>query len=291
MKSNILITGATGNVGFPTILHLVRQNLRVRAGVRKPARSADRFKNFSEKLDLIPFDFAAPQTFAAALQGIETVFLLRPPQLADTDKYFRPFIEACQAHQVKHIVFLSVQGAGKNKVIPHHKIEKLLEESSLNYTFLRPSYFMQNFLMDLHEDLVRRKEIILPAGKAKFNLIDVEDIARVAAIILLNPEAYQQQALDLTGNENLTFGQMSRILSDELGEPITFSSLNPFAFFFYKKRKRVPAMKILVMIMLHFLPRFSKEEPAISNNVEKIKGQRATTFRQFVKRNKELLLN
>ncbi|HKL36465.1 MAG TPA: hypothetical protein VJ899_09270 [Salegentibacter sp.] len=51
--------------------------------------------------------------------------MLRPPQIADVDKIFVPLMEEIKQSSVKHIVFLSVQGVEKNKIIPHHKIEKI----------------------------------------------------------------------------------------------------------------------------------------------------------------------
>jgi uncharacterized protein YbjT (DUF2867 family) len=289
MEREILITGATGNVGYSTILELLKLNYKVRAGVRNPERSKEAFENLpAESVELVKFDFAGPHTFAEALDGIKTVFLLRPPQLADVEKYFRPFVEACSLFKVEHIVFLSVQGAEKNSVIPHHKIEKLLEESGLYYTFLRPSYFMQNFLADLHEDLVERGEIYLPAGKGVFNLIDVDDIVRVAAQVLFRPQAHRNKAYVLTGSENLTFGEMSKILGEELDRPIVYRSPNPISFVLRKRNEGHPFQKVLVMLMLHFLPRFSAE-PEKTDTLEKLTGNAPLTFREFVNRNRRLL--
>jgi len=42
---------------------------------------------------------------------------------------------------------------------------------------------------------------------------------------------------------------------------------------------------IIVMIMLHFLPRFQKE-PVISDNYEKITGKKPTSLGEFIEREK-----
>ena len=104
------------------------------------------------------------------------MFLLRPPQLTDD---FGDFIARAGRGGWRHIVFLSVQGAENNRFIPHHKTEQLLICSGLAYTLLRPAYFMQNFTTTLRADLVERHRIFLPAGRARFTLIDVDDISRV----------------------------------------------------------------------------------------------------------------
>ncbi|MFW5726606.1 MAG: SDR family oxidoreductase, partial [bacterium] len=141
----ILITGATGNVGREVINALLQSDTphQLIAGVRNPQESRDAFPE-AVQLQHITFDFENTQTFEQALQGVDRLFLLRPPQLSSVDKYFKPLMEALKKHKVEEIVFLSVQGVEQSSVIPHHQIEKLIREYSFSYVFLRPGYFMQN---------------------------------------------------------------------------------------------------------------------------------------------------
>lgn len=67
-------------------------------------------------------------------------------------------------------------GIEKNPIVTHAKIEKILKNSGIPYTFLRPSFFMQN-LLSQHGDKLRNEKIIeVPAGNRKTNFIDVRDI-------------------------------------------------------------------------------------------------------------------
>ncbi len=276
----ILITGASGNVGKATLAALSqieKNNLKILAASRHQEK-----KQGSEPFEQVYFDFAQPETYLKQINQYDSILLLRPPQLADAEKYFKPFTDALQPHQ--HVVFLSVQGAEKMSWVPHHKIEKLLQHCEASYTFLRPAYFMQNFEGDLHEDLVERHRIFLPAGHSKFNLIDVKDIGKVAAQILIDPKAHQQQAYELTGNQNLTFAEMAHIISQVTGIRIDYHSPNLIRFYFDKKNQGVPHGKILVMIMLHFLPRLSKSEPQKSKWVKKITGEEPVSFADYVER-------
>ncbi len=68
---------------------------------------------------------------------------------------------------------------------------------------------MQNFTTTLRDDLVKKRLIYLPAGKAKFTLIDVRDIAEVAAHILINTDNHVGAAYELTSNEKYTFDEMA----------------------------------------------------------------------------------
>lgn len=283
----LLITGATGNVGYALIDALLKQGgfAQLRAGVRNP--TAD-LPWSSSDVQPVAFDFLQLETCREALKATDVLFLLRPPQIADVDAVFQPLITAAVEEQVAHIVFLSVQGADRNSVIPHHKMERFIQDSGLPYTFLRPAYFMQNFTTTLRRDLVEKDEIFLPAGRAKFTLIDVADIGRVGAEVMLQPAAHENQAYDLTTPEPLSFGQMAEQLSEALGRKITYRSPNLLSFFWRKYQEGLPAMMILVMIMLHYLPRFQSTPPT-TDWVERITGREPRSFRAFAEAQREAL--
>ncbi|MGK7390511.1 MAG: NmrA family NAD(P)-binding protein [Candidatus Cyclobacteriaceae bacterium M2_1C_046] len=182
----ILITGATGNIGKPILEHLnYYENLEVLAGVRNPQKDL-----FLKPVKKVYFDFEDITGSANALTQLDCLFLLRPPQISDVKKYFDPLIKVCQEKEVGHIVFLSVQGAEKSSIIPHNKIEKLIVASGIPYTFLRPGYFMQNLSGSLKKDIIEKDRIYIPAGKAKFNWIDTNDIGMAAARVIEAPEKH-----------------------------------------------------------------------------------------------------
>lgn len=284
--TKVLITGATGNVGKEIIEALgnLKHNLELFAGVRDLKQDSGKWAN--KKIQFSQFDFTDITTYQTALNDCDILFLLRPPQISDVEKYFKPIIQTCIEKEVKHIVFLSVQGVEKSKIIPHHKIEKLIVESKIAYTFLRPAYFMQNFTTTLHNDLVNKKRVYLPAGNAKITLVDVRDIGAVAAAILTNISEHINKSYELTCKEKLTFSEMARILSDILGTEIQYRSPNLISFFLTKRNEKTPTGLILVMIMLHYFPRFQKE-PEITNWIDKITHRQPTTFEQFVNDNRK----
>ena len=282
----ILITGATGNVGFEVIRFLEKNETpnTIIAGVRNIERAKKLLNNF-RNIDMVSFDFEQPETFDNALKGIDTIFLLRPPHISDIEKYFRPLIQKIKEHKIIEVVFLSVQGAEKSKVIPHNKIERLIQEYKLDYVFLRPSYFMQNLTTTLLADIKTKRQLILPSRKAKFNWIDIENIAETSSVLLNNFSDYKNLAIELTGYENLDFYKVADLLNASIKNPILFSSVSPFEFYQIKKKEGMIKGMIIVMIMLHFLPRFQKE-PVISDNYEKITGKKPTSLSDFIERAK-----
>ncbi len=253
---------------------------RVVAGIRNAAGEGGKADLYGARA--VEFDFTDRESVRVALADCDALFLLRPPRLADVKTYFRPVIDLAREGAVKHIVFLSVQGADRNPVIPHHKIETLIKGSGLPYTFLRPAYFMQNFTTTLKQDIVERNEIYLPAGEARFAMVDVRDVGRVAAHILTAPENYRNQAFDLTSESLLTFGEMAAILREGLNRPIHYTSPNLLSFYLRKRREGASTSFILVLIMLHFLPRLQRP-PQLTDWVHNITGREPHNFADFVK--------
>lgn len=285
----VLITGATGNIGQEVIRFLFNNKTRnhIIAGVRDIGKSKVKFSGFPQ-LDYVQFDFESRDTFQSALRDIDCVFLLRPPQISDVGRYFEPFISKLRQSKAKQVLFLSVQGVEKSRVIPHHKIEDLILASGLDYIFLRPSYFMQNLTTTLLGDIRNRRDVILPAGHAKFNWVDIENIGEASAMLLDNFDDYRNRAIEITGYENEDFYSVVDKINGVVSEKIRFVDMNPFRYFAMKRREGIPRGLVLVMILLHFLPRFQKE-PRISDFYEKITGKKPTTLKQFIEREKAML--
>jgi uncharacterized protein YbjT (DUF2867 family) len=284
--NNILITGATGNIGFEVIrfLYKIESSNKIIAGVRDIEKANKVFDDFP-KLNYVHFDFEDFSTFENALVGIDRIFLLRPPHISDVDKYFKPLIARINESKVREIIFLSVQGAEKSKVIPHNKIERLIIENGLDYIFLRPSYFMQNLTTTLIEDIKTKREIILPAARAKFNWIDIENIGEAGAILLDNFGNYKNNIFEITGLENENFSKVTSLINEKVANPIRFRNVNPLKFYIIKRKEGLEKGMIIVMILLHFLPRFQKK-PEISDFYERLTGKKPTDLKTFIEREK-----
>lgn len=283
---NILITGATGNIGFEVIRFLskIDSTNKIIAGVRNIDKAKAVFYDYPN-LEYVHFDFEDFNTFDNALTDIDTIFLLRPPHISDIDRYFSPLISKIKDNNINQIVFLSVQGAEKSKVIPHNKIERLIIENGLDHIFLRPSYFMQNLTTTLINDIKSKREIILPSGTAKFNWIDIENIGEVGAILLDKFQVYKNQPIEITGLENENFDKVTSLINETISNPIRYKNINPLKFFRIKKQEGMAKGMIIVMILLHFLPQFQKE-PRISDFYERLTGKKPTDLKTFIQREK-----
>lgn len=275
MQPDMLITGATGNVGAAILQHFPDPT-RLKAGLR--ASSTARLPTGVTRTT---FDFTDPATYKDALAGINAMFLVRPPQITDVELYFKPLIAAAERAGVYYVVFLSLLGVDQNTVVPHYKIEQALMASRMNWTFLRASYFMQNLNTTHRDDIRDRDEIIVPVGKGKTSFIDTRDIGAVAALLLQGDPLHHGQAYDLTGSESLTYWEVARILSEELGRTIQYNDPSVFRFWKHMRSLGHPRPYVLVMEYLYFMTRrgLSAEVTPIT---EMLLGRAPIRFRQYV---------
>lgn len=223
----ILVTGATGNVGAPLLEALVAAGVPVRAGAGSDAGLAQlRGKATGPGLaiDSVLLDFTDPATWSAAYEGVERMFLLRPPHLGKPKTQMLPSLEAAKAAGVRHVVLLSLQGAEHNKLIPHAALETWLRGSGLTWTFVRASFFMQNLTGTHLSDIRDRDEIVVPAGHGATSFVDAADVAAVAAAALLDPDQHRNRAWTPTGPRALTYTEVAHTLSTTLGRPIRYTN-------------------------------------------------------------------
>jgi uncharacterized protein YbjT (DUF2867 family) len=280
----VLITGATGNIGTEVISFLCELDgeSEVIAAVRSVEKAKGKFSSYAN-LSFRQFDFEDESSFSSAFKNIDTLFLLRPPHISQVEKYFKPLLQSAQESGIQKIVFLSVQGAEKSKVIPHNKIERLIKSLGFNYIFVRPGYFMQNLTTTLLPEILKSRTITLPSGSAKFNWIDVKNIGEASAVLIKSFDRFANNAYEITGTENMSFPEVTRLMSKVTGVDFQFRSVNPIRFYFRKRKEGVKSGFAIVMTILHFLPRFQKE-PEISESFEMLTGKDPTKLEEFIER-------
>lgn len=285
----ILVTGATGNIGVEVVHYLndLESDTEVCAAVRNIESAKETYRT-NTNLVFRRFDFKNPDTFTAAFNQVDILFLLRPPNISEVEQVFRPLLNSARENGIRKVVFLSVQGAEKSKVIPHNKIETLIQELGFDYIFVRPSYFMQNLTTTLLPEILDNRSITLPSGDAKFNWIDVKNIGEASSRLIREFEKYQNRSYEITGTENKSFREVAALMTEVTGERISYRSVNPISFYFKKRKEGVESGFAIVMTILHFLPRF-QSQPEVSNNYKLLTGKDPTTLHEFMERERDKL--
>ena len=235
---------------------------------------------FGPSLEYVQLDFRQPTTFEDALKSVQKIFLIRPPDISNIKKFVAPFVEAARHAHVSHIVFLSLLGAEKNRVVPHYKIEKAILKSGIAWTFLRASFFMQNLNTTHLSDIRERSEIYIPAGRGKTSFIDVRDIGAITAKALTE-DGHQGQAYPLTGNVALDYYQVAYEFSQVLGRSVRYSHPSPLTFGWQMYKRKIPISFIIVMLGIYTTARFGLAA-TVTPDTERLLGRPPLTMRQYM---------
>lgn len=226
--ATILITGATGNIGTQLTKLLAALKVPFRAMVRK-TEDAKSFADL-EGVEVVVGDFNDEKTIAEALRGIERAFLLtNSSEQAETQQ--TNFVETAKRGGIKHIVKQSQWAADINSPVRflryHAAVEDKIKDSGIAYTFLRPNLFMQG-LLGFKESIVNQDKFFAAIGDAKISVVDVRDIAAVAATALTE-DGHENKIYNLTGPEALSHKEMAEKLSAALNRQIQFVDVSPEA--------------------------------------------------------------
>ncbi len=246
---NLLITGITGNFGYAVYKALRgRGDLSIFAGARNPERV--NFLIEDSDIKVRRFDFQDTSSFEPALKGIDAVVLVRPPAITKVKHTIFPFIDLMAKLGIKQVLFLSLQGVEENRYTPHYKIENYIKKAGVPYTFLRPSFFMENLITAHREEIRYESRIMVPAGEGRTNFIAVDDIALAAARCIGNAEHYNK-AYELTGDRDYSYYDIARILSEELGRTISYEKPGFLQFIMYRMKKGDQLGFVLVMALIY----------------------------------------
>lgn len=276
----ILVTGAGGTVGSALLDELHSMNHKPRAahysaGKVERATAAGR--------DAVRIDFTDPATIREALAGIDTVFLLSTGVHGQVEGETN-VVNVAKAAGVKRIVKLSVWGAAEEQfsfATMHRAAERVVEESGLAWTFLRPNSFMQNFVNYMRDTIKADGAIYEPAADATIAHIDVRDIARVAARVLTS-DGHEGNAYELSGPQALSYGEAAETLSRVLGRPIRYVAISDEAARAGMIAAGIPDFYADYVVDLNRYYRTGAASQ-VSRDVRRITGREPVSFDQFAR--------
>ena len=226
--SAILVTGASGQVGGALVEELVRRGAKTRAMVRTEEQAIGLA---ARGVEAAVADLERPETLPGALDGVDRAFLMsrddpRQPEMEGA------LIEAAARAGVERVVKLSASGAAPDSPVAlmrrHAQAERTLEGSGLGYTILRPQLYMQNFLR-FGPSVAGEGKFAAPMGDHRFSLVDVRDVARVAAAVLIE-EAHAGAAYVVSGPEALSYGDAAEAIGAAIGREVAYEPAEPQAF-------------------------------------------------------------
>ncbi|MEP7043210.1 MAG: NmrA family NAD(P)-binding protein [Dokdonella sp.] len=221
---SILVTGASGTVGSKIVQRLASSGVEVKALVRAHGKMT-----LSSGVTEVVGDMSSAHSIRAALKSVRTLFLLNAVVPDEVTQALVTLNLAGDAG-IERIVYLSVIHADLYTNVPHftgkHTVERMIESLELPATILRPAYFMQND--ERIKSVVESYGVYpMPIGKAGVSMVDVRDIADIAAAELLArhraPNALPGRMIDVIGPEALTGESAARTWSEALQREIRYA--------------------------------------------------------------------
>lgn len=217
MKQNpILITGGTGTVGSRIASRLIKLGYRVRIASRKKGELAN--------AEYVYFDWMDASSYTPALEQVKDIYLVAPVGVLDPAPYVLPFLKEAKRLGVKRVVMQSASVVSENGPVfgaLHQAVREFPE-----WTVLRPSYFMQNFINVQHQMSIQNEgRIVTASGEGKLGFIDADDIAETAVRALADAVPHQTHHI-LTGPEALSYAEAAEIIGAAAGRRVKHVSIS-----------------------------------------------------------------
>ncbi|WP_326807305.1 NAD(P)H-binding protein [Streptomyces sp. NBC_01775] len=268
------VVGATGTTGSRVVARLLAGGHRVKA--------ASRGATPVEGARPVRFDWYEPATFAEALDGADSVYLVPPLGASDPAAVMLPFLRQARAAGVRRAVLLSssaIPAGGPATGQVHEALPGLFDE----WAVLRPSWFMQNFTgSHVHARSIREEGVLLTAtGEGRVGFVDADDIAAVAVHALTDDWAPGTD-LVLTGPEALSYDDIAALVTEVTGRQVVHHKLT-----FEQMRERLAAE-----IPLEFAGLLAQLDRAIADGaedrttdtVQRLTGRPPRGFRAFAEK-------
>lgn len=220
----ILVAGATGNQGGSVARSLLRHGFEVRGLTRDPTQPAA-LELESLGAEMVEGDLYQPETLASPIEGVDGVFGVSDYWSQGYEGQVEQVTNLAHVSAdagVEHFVFSGVGGSERDTGVPHFdscdEIEGNIRELGLPCTWLRPVFFMQNY-EPFYEDILAGTLALPLEEDTNHQMIDLEDIGRVAAQVFADPDRHIGQAYEIAGDEG-TLAEVADVFGEVIGREV-----------------------------------------------------------------------
>jgi len=259
----ILVLGGKGKTGSRVAERLTKLGKTVRIGSRSENPS---------------FDWENPETWADALDGMDSVYITFQPDLAVPGalKAIEGFTSQAVKSGIQKMVLLSGKGEKEAELC-----EQVVMNAGVNWTIIRASWFNQNFSESFFLDPILAGHVATPKGEVLVPYVDADDIADVVVESLLD-DKHVGQTYELTGPRQLTFKQVTEEISKVTGRNIEFESITMDEYTKMLREHQVPEDYVWLINYL-YTEVLTERNSIITNDIEKILGRKAKDFAEYAR--------
>jgi uncharacterized protein YbjT (DUF2867 family) len=224
----IFVTGATGKQGSAAVRHLLEAGYRVRGLTREPDKpEAKRLTDLGA--EIVEGNLDDPAQIRKDINGCYGVFAVltwKEEGPAGEVEQGKHLADAAKDAGIEHFLYSSIGGADRNSGISTSESkatnERYMKGIGLPLTVLRPAYFMENFNSPPARKMLAGGRLIMALAPDKeLQMISVEDIGFIAAIMLDNPDDWKGQEMEIAG-DSLTMPEVAERFSAALGNRVEF---------------------------------------------------------------------
>lgn len=272
----VAVTGATGGVGGRVARRLAAAGVTQRLLVRDPARAPD-----LPGAEVARASYHEPETVRAALPGVRTLFLVSASEDPDRVGLHTGAVDAALAAGVTRIVYLSFLEAGPQSTFTfardHWHTEQYIRGTGVAFTFLRDSLY-QDVLPYFAADGVIRG----PAGDGRFAPVARDDIADVAAAVLLG-DGHDGQTYDLTGPASMTMAEVAAELTRATGRPVRYHAETLPEAYASRAHYGAPEWEVAGWVT-SYAAIATGELDKVTDHIERVAGHPPMSFAEFLRR-------
>lgn len=223
----ILVTGAAGKTGRAVIRALLPTGKSIRAFIRQESQIED-MRSLGVN-DVTVGDIRNPADLLRAFRGVRAVYHICSNMNPDEVSIGRNAIEAAQKTGLKQFIYHSVLHP-QIQAMPHHwnklQVEALLFESGLEYTIFQPAAYMQNVLGYWAKMTTDGIYAVPYSNQSLFSLVDLADVAEVAARVIREPGKHNFAIYELCGQQILSNSDIARLVGDIIGREVKAVALD-----------------------------------------------------------------
>lgn len=282
--TTILVTCANGNPGSEVVKSLAGlQGTQVRAAVHL-ARRSEKVRDIPG-VQVVEAELLDSGSLDLAFKGVDKIFSVLPLS-SQMEAMAANVAGAARRAGVRQIVHLSILNAdiGATNSISgiHSRCEKIVIDSGIPYTIIRSTMFFQN-LVYYYREFIKRGLVVQPSGKARISLIDLRDVAKLAAMILTEgQEKHAGRIHSVTSGESYTGQQSAEVFAQVLGRKMAY--FDRPRFMIIKGMREAGISDWLIKSTLELFADFQNGKFDLKEDTfEKIAGVKSTTFPQFIR--------
>ena len=283
----IIVLGSTGNIGTAVLQNLQHRNVEVYAGLRSES-DFEKVESFGAKPIMV--NFTDQDSLNKALKGMQRVFLVTP-LMQNPEAVTQLVINACKENGLKHIVRSTASGADSNGQIQMARwsgaSEDLIKDSGINYTILRPTSFLQNFINYHSHTIKEHSGFYAPIEDAKYAMLDINDLGEVAALALVSDYHFGNK-YELSGLA-YSNAEIADVLTEVVGKKVSYIPILDEQARESMLSNQMPEWMVNAMMELNYIIK-QGWAAGYSEDFKRITGKEYTTAAAFFENNKEAFI-